>query len=277
MIPMNKTINDFVNDVDLILPSLSGNANVPWSKTEAFVQEMMYQSRSGQKYLSPLMQRIYDSQNQPEDLELLAMSIGITYGDKWRRLYKALNLEYDPIANYNMIEEGTDKRTGTEDSTESGHTHSVTDGGTTVDTTDTLTHVKDATKIMTVTDTDTNRTQIQTDEVSAYNSTGYQAGEKHTTTFNGPHTQTTQGADDYEDTRVIDTDTTVDDDITVDSSTAGKRQSEDVTEHTFTRSGNIGVTTSQQMLESEVVLRNKHIFWDIVFTDLDRLLTLPIY
>ena len=46
---------------------------------------------------------------------------------------------------------------------------------------------------------------------------------------------------------------------------------------TLTRKGNIGVTTSQQMLESEVILRNKYLFQDIIFKDLDNILMLDIY
>lgn len=39
------------------------------------------------------------------------------------------------------------------------------------------------------------------------------------------------------------------------------------------RSGNIGVTTSQQMLEQEINIR-KHHFFDIVFADVDTILTI---
>lgn len=42
------------------------------------------------------------------------------------------------------------------------------------------------------------------------------------------------------------------------------------------RSGNIGVTTTQQMLESELALR-RHEFFDLVFSDIDEIITLPIY
>ena len=46
--------------------------------------------------------------------------------------------------------------------------------------------------------------------------------------------------------------------------------------HSLHRHGNIGVTTSQRMIESEIVLRKKN-FFEIVFSDIDRLLTLSIY
>lgn len=45
----------------------------------------------------------------------------------------------------------------------------------------------------------------------------------------------------------------------------------------LTRSGNIGVTTSQQMLESERALWVWNYFLDVVFPDLDRILALEIY
>lgn len=43
------------------------------------------------------------------------------------------------------------------------------------------------------------------------------------------------------------------------------------------RHGNIGVTTSQQMLESEVALREKINFYDIVLKDISSMLCLGIY
>ena len=44
----------------------------------------------------------------------------------------------------------------------------------------------------------------------------------------------------------------------------------------LTRSGNIGVTTSQQMIESELELRKKNIY-EIIYSDLDKLLFLDYY
>lgn len=44
----------------------------------------------------------------------------------------------------------------------------------------------------------------------------------------------------------------------------------------LTRAGNIGVTTTQQMIESELKLRNK-VFAEMVYKDIDTLLTNPVY
>lgn len=43
-----------------------------------------------------------------------------------------------------------------------------------------------------------------------------------------------------------------------------------------TRSGNIGVTTTQQMLEQEIEIK-KHNFYDIVYGDIDNVIALDIY
>ena len=47
--------------------------------------------------------------------------------------------------------------------------------------------------------------------------------------------------------------------------------------YTLTRSGNIGVTTSQQMLQSERDLWMWNYFYDIVFPSIDKILALRIY
>lgn len=46
---------------------------------------------------------------------------------------------------------------------------------------------------------------------------------------------------------------------------------------TIARHGNIGVTTSQQMLESEIALRNNYVFQNVIMNDLDSLFCLQIY
>lgn len=60
-----------------------------------------------------------------------------------------------------------------------------------------------------------------------------------------------------------------------------KNATNDVLKRTGTekleRSGNIGVTTSQQMLESEIQLRALHNMVNIIYDDIDKVLTSPIY
>lgn len=47
--------------------------------------------------------------------------------------------------------------------------------------------------------------------------------------------------------------------------------------YTLTRKGNIGVTTAQQMIESERALWVWNFFYNVVFPDIDKVLTLQIY
>ena len=63
------------------------------------------------------------------------------------------------------------------------------------------------------------------------------------------------------------------------SDTTASTRTDDLTEkniHTFERSGNIGVTTSQQMIESEIELRKKQ-FYEIVFHDIINYVCLHVY
>ena len=64
------------------------------------------------------------------------------------------------------------------------------------------------------------------------------------------------------------------DDTTDDTARTETRH--DTTEHTLTRSGNIGVTTSQQMIAAERDVWMWIVF-DVVFADVDKILTCPLY
>lgn len=68
--------------------------------------------------------------------------------------------------------------------------------------------------------------------------------------------------------------------VTTDNTTGNKttlnNTSKDTSKHTLTRKGNIGVTTSQQMIQSERDLWN-WVFYNGVFRDIDSILTLSIY
>ena len=60
--------------------------------------------------------------------------------------------------------------------------------------------------------------------------------------------------------------------------TTGKTGSDtDTEDYILTRSGNIGVTTTQQMLESERQLRQWRFFQDFIFPNVDAVLTLCVY
>ena len=97
--------------------------------------------------------------------------------------------------------------------------------------------------------------------------------EAHTnTTKENSHTDTLSNAE-HTDTVSTDSHTdTITEGYKIDNLTEGSRTDT----HTLTRTGNIGVTTSQQMLESELSLR-KYDFYKNIYEDIDSLLTLKVY
>ena len=94
-----------------------------------------------------------------------------------------------------------------------------------------------------------NTTDTDTNEVQGFDSSQYKPSDRYTSAHTGSDTDTnTQSGEDTH-TR----------------------------NYTLTRSGNIGVTTSQQMIESERILWNWLFFYDVVFPDINRVLTLSVY
>lgn len=111
-------------------------------------------------------------------------------------------------------------------------------------------------------------------ETLTHNTTDSQTGTQATArTGNDTHTGTQAtaktGTDTYTGTG---TETEGGSDTREDSKTANETHS-----YTLTREGNIGVTTAQDMLTQERALRAWRFFYDRVFPDVDRLLTLCVY
>lgn len=63
------------------------------------------------------------------------------------------------------------------------------------------------------------------------------------------------------------------DTVTQGADTANQMKKTNTGTNTLTRKGNIGVTTSQQMAQAEIELRENHNFFEMVFAMLDRQLT----
>ena len=163
------------------------------------------------------------------------------YREAWDKIHEALTSDYNPINNYSMTESGQDTRTNTGTQSTSG-----TQSGT-----------EKETPNLTTTSTGEN------------NSSGGLYG------FNSAASvpsDTTQGTNTNTNTQTgtVNTET---------GGTTSSTRTDDLTEknvHTFERSGNIGVTTSQQMIESELELRKKQ-FYSIVYSDIVNHLCLSVY
>lgn len=158
------------------------------------------------KIMSTLFQRIYDIHE--EDLILtgedIAKIIKMKYLYNWNKLAEAVFSDYNPIDNYNMVE---NRNTDFEE-------HTVTDNKETV-----------------------------TNRYSGFN------------------------ADEMKDVSESETEGNID---STKTDTGNKLTNE------LTRRGNIGVTTTAQMIEGEYKLRKKNIL-DIIYRDIDNILFIDYY
>lgn len=143
------------------------------------------------------------------DLATLVEMIYTLNIENWNRLYSNYKAEYEPIENYNLIEESTKKNTGTQGNKQTG----------------------------------TSTTESSA-SVYAYN-----------VTTSNPATAGNA--------KVTPNITNV--------------RTDDLTEHNeLNRHGNIGVTTSAQMITENIELW-KWKFFNSVFNDIDRILTIGVY
>ena len=231
---------------------------------------------------------------------------------KYTRLYNTTLLEYNPIENYSMTEEGTDttSASGTKtddlgaysDTTSGTDTNTITDAKTekigTYEDAITSTTTNDITKLTTTIKNDTTNTGSETHErkVAPFDSDTYSEQELNTDTFKdrknttntetivSPHTDTTTKRDNMTGGARENSTTTTTTDLlqhgmshNISSrSNSYTDESSGTTTHKLTRSGNIGVTTSQQMLESErdIALFN---FIGIVAHDIIKSICICIY
>ena len=234
---------------------------VPWS-SESIAQSLdfiYHGNRSGGKFASPIVNEFADGALTLAEKTAIAQSILSVFGVSWSKIYRTMSEQYDPIENYSMTE------TMTNDVTVDEHGHTITR-------TDELEHSKTGTETETpdTTETITPNTTTGTDNaIYGFNSTDPVPTGEQTTTETGTNTTTKTG------TNEIEYDTLETDEGTQTIANTGRDTH--TRNYTLRRSGNIGVTTSQQMLQSERDLWMWSFFYDVVFPDVDRVLTLPIY
>lgn len=203
---------------------------------------VMFLYQYGDRYVAPIVERILSRTNNIENaIVLMGGSFATIYSNTLDRLHKALTIEYDPIENYSATETYTDTRQ-LSDKTVDSLNKTTTDSSTT--------------------DTDTDAENTVNTELKK---SGYNVAEPITDTIqNTTENNTSSNTETVErsgnETHAGQSDKTVAETIT----------------HTLKRSGNIGVTTSQQMIESELTLRNND-FWDILLKKFADTFTLSIY
>lgn len=220
--------------------------DVPWKTAvnSDLLDLEYYGNISGQKAISPLVRKsLFYGVLTENKQQVLANLIFSMYGPYWAKEWATLSKQYDPIANYDMTEIMEDDET-------------VIEYGKTEDTTTGNTHTK------TGTETDTPAVSVTTDDsVYGFNSSDDVPSNKRQQTPSG-------------------TDETEYDLSETDSGSVGLEQGGSDTHtrnYTLTRKGNIGVTTSQQLLQAERDLWMWNFFLKVVFPNVDSVLTIPVY
>lgn len=267
--------------------------NVPWRMEgmQASLDLEYHGNRSGQKYISPLVDKmLINGELSDTNKGKLASVIFTMYGKNWEKLWNTLSFDYDPIENYRMVETETTQGTSSNTSVKTGSYTDAHSGSDTHDTDGTVKYTGDDTVKHTGTDTTQNTgtiTNTGTVETSVY---GFNSSNKVPAGASEPNTTTTNNLTDTNTKNLTDTDTknltdTTDMSLTdtynstmthTDNNLTDTITGSDTGNRQLTRSGNIGVTTSQQMIESERILWD-WIFFDRVFKDIDSVLTLSCY
>ena len=256
--------------------------------TSATRLDMLYFSRSGDKYVSPLVSH-YLSDNgtlSEASKDSIIDSVYDMYSQNWDALWKAVTTDYAPLENYDRTTTITESNTRGNTSTVD-YEHTDTDTGTLKrDSTssDTGTLKRDSTVSDTGTlKTDNTNATDATSNIYAFDSTAATPANSATNTVTGSSTDTHDLTTTTADTDTHDLTTT-----TADTDTHNltfKRASTETHDNNATENnahnekvhGNIGIVSSQQMLSSEYVLRQQYNFYEQIFKDIDKCLTLEIY
>lgn len=220
----------------------------PWGDIDPSLLDMAYiLQQSGDKIISPFVARLLgdDAVLSSASLDKVCSMALSLYGVNWGKLWHTMSLDYNPINNYDMTE-----------------TESVKDEHTDNDT-------SDVTSSMTANNSNTRQSTMHSDnndsghnDIYGFNSADAVPSTKNSNSATSDDTENmTESGENTQSTTT-----------TTNTTTGGNRNQT----RTLSRSGNIGVTTTQQMIESERNLWLWHYF-DVVFTDLDKMLTLPIY
>ena len=307
-----KKLNDYFPDWSdgYGIFSLLTEYNPPWVEdigdNDAMLDLAYHGGYSGAKIASPYLTRtIAGDVPTISEYARICLTLKSLFMPNWAKQYATLSAQYDPIENYSMREQMTNDttedtfghvntreydtdhgKTGTETTTNTG-TDTVT-YDTEEERTPNLTHAKTGTEttapLVTMTEQENTfgfNTVAENGEPTTKKT--QTSGGTSTLTYNttdkdtGTDTNTKTGTEETEhDTETQTTFNTSDTDTgTVTDTESGKNTRK--RNYVLTRAGNIGTVTAQDMVEQEHNLWVWNFFRDVVFPDLDYLLTIPVY
>ena len=235
--------------------------NPIWITDNALSLDIAYGARSADKFVSTIVNHYIDDDVgvlSDDDLTLLVTACYSMFNDNWTALWKAVITDYEPLENYNRNATITTK-TNEKNTGSLTNQRELTDTGT-VD------------KSLTDTGTLSNATTVTSD--TANNTYGFDSNNA-VPASSSTQTNTTNSTETHDLSNGINEVRNL---ANSENSTETRNlENTNETTHTEIVKGNIGVTTSQQMLQSEYDLRRLNNFYETVFNDVDSFFTLPIY
>lgn len=267
--------------------------SVPWHGVSYVAQlDLGYYTHSAQKLISPVVfdvsgniENIVNnsdlSELTTEQRTAIAGMIYSIFNRKWSKLWNVYQVTYDPIENYSMTETETIERditrNGADEGTiETSNVGTITDSGSEGGSITTVTSAE-----MTNTGTQSNDGTSNTEDgIFGFNSSisvGSDTSDNQTSNVRTDDLSSTKDETVTETKNLTDGNTRSLDtaDTETRNLTHSDSENDDLTRE-LTRSGNIGVTTSQQMIQSEIELWQWN-FYKQVFEDIDSILCLDIY
>lgn len=310
-----KTIKDIYTNYNTDGGVFSKRIGYPWSGyISADELNAMYLTEYGTCLPSSYILDNMESGELPtEKREFLSRLIIMRFGKNWERLWATLNFDYDPIINYDLTETEKTTTDNTTKVTTSGTKNYSDDSQTEYDLQDTYnaentqtnnlstatstTDTKNLTDSQTTTITNTNSGTInETQSVNAFNSTTAQPSElnvqtkndsisqsstdetTHTGTDSLSGTQTNTGtiSNDQESTNAKTGTETFSSSRTETENGTNRTEDDGEVNRILSRKGNIGIQTVQSF-----ILQERAVYlWDFfkqVFTDINKMLIIPIY
>lgn len=198
--------------------------------------------------------------------------------DTWNRIYHAANLVYNPIENYDRYETeesgNTRQHSGVDSTSESVQGSSVTDGENTRTISNTTSNTNSNSSQGSGSDS-----QTTTNEITAFDSNTLVTHDRSSATGQNSSTltQTETQSGTQSGTDTLTDDTTVTNTESKTGSFTHGEQIEDSASRESHIHGNIGVTTSQQMLESEISISEKLNVYDYIVQEFKRRFCILVY
>lgn len=203
-----------------------------------------------------------------------------TAGDKYTRMISAAKAQYNPIHNVDATETYTDVRTpDLEKQITLNTTTALTDTRSSTLTLDTTTS-SSINQTRTTTDTPNNLKTTSVHSVNPYDNTGYAEDAKDESTQTGSTTQTESYNGNPDTTQNTGTNTTQNSGGTSTTNTGTNTETDtgtETVEHNARRYGNIGVTSSQKLVNEELDLAERLNIFKIIEQDIAKKLFLQVW